>query len=347
MTSPLVSVIMSTKDTDEKMLRTAIISIINQTYHNFEFIIICDGGKNDLRIVKSFKDTRIKVITHQNSIGLTKSLNEGLAIANGQFIARMDADDFSLQHRLDAQINYMTKHPEIDICATLTKNFGDNHSITIPQSFQPTGVKASLFLNNIIVHPTVMIRKSFLDKHALIYNPSFRCGQDYELWSRCSKIGNISIIPQICLLYRIHSQQITASRRDEQNDSRLRIYRKNLMELGIINTSKDAQLLLNLYTTSNPILIADYLDVTQRIAVANQKSKIYNPKKLQKTLYLRLLSCELKRNHRVIPLSIIFKNHLIGEYFKKITLSSYYHIIFFIFYHPLRIQKILTKESYV
>ena len=111
----------------EKYLAEAIKSILNQTYKNFEFIIVNDGSKdNSVEIIKNYmkKDNRIVLIDRENK-GLPYSLNEGISIAKGQYIARMDADDISLSNRFEKQIKYMEEN-KIDVCGSYIKLFGDN-----------------------------------------------------------------------------------------------------------------------------------------------------------------------------------------------------------------------------
>ena len=121
----LISVIMSNYNTPEEYLREAIESILNQTYKNFEFIIIDDcSTDNSLEIIKSYNDERIVLIENEENIGLTKSINKGLAVAKGEYIARMDADDVSLPQRFEKQINYMNDHTELIVCGSSMELIG-------------------------------------------------------------------------------------------------------------------------------------------------------------------------------------------------------------------------------
>ena len=122
--NPLVTVLMPVYN-GEKYLKEAIESILNQTFKDFEFLIINDGSTdNSVKIIQSFNDLRIRLIHNESNIGLIKTLNKGLKLSNGKYIARMDCDDVSLPKRLSVQINFMEKHPEIGVCGSWVKIIG-------------------------------------------------------------------------------------------------------------------------------------------------------------------------------------------------------------------------------
>ena len=118
MSHPKVTLLMSVFN-GQSYLKEAIESILNQTFEDFEFLIINDASKdNSLRIIQSFDDSRIKLVHNSDNIGLTKSLNKGIDLAKGEFIARMDCDDISLPERLSMQVSFMDKNPDIGILSS-------------------------------------------------------------------------------------------------------------------------------------------------------------------------------------------------------------------------------------
>lgn len=323
---PLISVIMSTKDTEEKILRSAINSILNQTYRNFEFIIICDGELNDYNIVKSYKDDRIVIIKHEESVGLTKSLNEALLIAKGKYIARMDSDDISLTDRLMVQLKFMEKNQNIDICSTVAKYFGNRKDFNYNAYNDSEGIKAQLFLYNCLVHPSVMIRKSFIEKYNIKYDENYIYSQDYELWARCSKIGNIYVINKIELMYRVHNKQISTSKLDIQNGLCKGIYNKNIKEF---NLKEDADKITDIIMClgeryNKEYTFEEYVNLIEKILKCNKSSKIYDHKKLKRVLYLKLSSLLTKRGHILLALKTIMKKELILLLIKKVLLNIYF-----------------------
>ena len=146
----IVSVVMSVYNS-EKYLPEAIESILNQTYTNFEFIIINDGSTdNSLRIIKEYanKDKRIIVISRENK-GLIFSLNEGIEVSKGKYIIRMDADDISLPNRLKIQLDFMEKNKDIAICGTVAITFDENNNERVWKVYEDEKmIKAELLFSS-------------------------------------------------------------------------------------------------------------------------------------------------------------------------------------------------------
>lgn len=281
MNTPLVSIIMSTLNTEEEYLKKAVNSILNQTYSNFEFIIIVDGGKDD-KILEEFKDNRIKIIKHKKTEGLAKSLNEAIDFAKGKYIARMDSDDISLEKRIEVQVKYMEKRTDIDMTATFYKEF-DKNKKTIMECFnKPKQVSAKLFYINMISHPSVMFKKEFLIKNNIRYNEEYLYSQDLELWTRITKIGNIAIIPKIEVKYRIHNKQISNEKSQKQSELYYKILKRNLRELEIEEENIKYVLMLNSRNTDIDI---DGIDKFIKLAInKNKEIKRYNEKNFEKVL---------------------------------------------------------------
>lgn len=181
MNKPLISVIMSAYNA-EKTITDSIDSILFQTYNNFEFIIINDGSTdNTLDILNGYNDKRIKVINQKN-IGLTKSLNKGILISKGDFIARQDADEISYPERLKTQIKYFIKNINLVLCGTRALVIENNNS-------QPTkkinnkNLFNQLITENIFIHGSMMIKKNIFLKFNL-YDEKYIVTQDYDAWLR-------------------------------------------------------------------------------------------------------------------------------------------------------------------
>lgn len=212
-----ISVIMSVYNTKEDYLREAIESILNQSFPDYEFIIVNDGSRDDIKnIIRSYQDHRIVFIDNETNIGLTKSLNKALCVAQGKYIARMDADDISYKHRLEKQYKYMEKHREIDILGAWIYD-GKHVEKTDGRISSECRKVRMLFKNAGIMHPTAFIRREFLIEHSIIYDEAIEKAQDYKLWVEClSKGGRISVFPEVLLYYRRHAGQITEDKNGEQ-----------------------------------------------------------------------------------------------------------------------------------
>ncbi|MHA1284646.1 MAG: glycosyltransferase family 2 protein [Promethearchaeota archaeon] len=168
----------------EKYVTKAIESILNQTFKDFEFIIINDGSTDNTQYfldLYSQKDKRIKVIKNKKNIGLTKSLNKAIKLAKGKYIARQDVDDLSLPKRIEKQFNFLEKFPDYSFCGTnviikQNKNFSLKY-------FTYNEMVKHLIIKNIFYHSSIFLRKEIFDKYGK-YNEKWRYAQDYELWCR-------------------------------------------------------------------------------------------------------------------------------------------------------------------
>ena len=210
----MISIIMSTYKEEENLLRESIESILNQTYKDFEFIIILDHPENDLhkRIIEKYSkiDNRIRFFVNEKNIGLTGSLNRGLSLAKGEYIARMDADDISLPYRLERQLEYIKKN-QYDLIGGITQMIDeDGNSIysiqKVPTDFNK--IKKALRYGQCIAHPTWLGRKEVFD-----YLNGYRniplC-EDFDFTLRVVLNGfKISNLNETVLKYRMTKNSIS------------------------------------------------------------------------------------------------------------------------------------------
>lgn len=202
---PFVSVVMPTYNS-ERFLGDAIESILNQTFRNFEFIIVADksSDRSDL-ILNNYakKDNRVKVFM-ENEKGLIASLNKGCRLAKGKYIARMDADDISLPHRLEKQVQYLEEHPEIGILGTGIRYIDEAGRLgkSVRNPGDPKLIKFYLHLENCIVHPSIMMRREAIERLDF-YNPEAIHVEDYDLWARATSVTQVSNLHDVLLEYRI------------------------------------------------------------------------------------------------------------------------------------------------
>jgi len=204
MKRPIISVVMPVYN-GEKYLREAIDSILTQTYTDFEFIILNDGSIDSTEeIILSYDDSRIVYVKNEKNLQIVKTLNKGIDLAKGEYIARMDADDISLPERFEKQMEFMEKNPDIDVCGTWYKTFGKNEYLhKLPVEHEQ--IKADLLFYCPLAHPTIMMKRSIFDTYE--YPDNFPKAEDYALWTKLVEYYKFSNIP-ICLLhYRLHSDQ--------------------------------------------------------------------------------------------------------------------------------------------
>jgi len=212
---PLVSVIMSVYNREEYVQR-AIESILNQTLENFEFIIINDGSTdNTLRILEKYKkkDSRIRIIDQANK-GLTKSLNIGIQISKGKFIARQDDDDISLPTRLEKQVSFLEDNKNIVLLGTNQYEVGIN-SERIGKYYDDATINQIVYLYNPIAHTSAMFIKDVFVKIGL-YNEFYKTSQDFEAWMRLADVGTISMLAEPLVKRYIIDNSITNKKKFTQ-----------------------------------------------------------------------------------------------------------------------------------
>lgn len=257
-----ISVVMPTYNAS-KYVSEAIESTLKQSFFDFEFIIVDDGSTDNTReIIRSYDDNRIKLVENEhNFIG---SLNKGLELAGGKYIARMDADDIMHIDRLKIQYSIMEAKPEIDICSAWMAPFGDNipkGSVSRSLSGLIDAPLLQLLQACIFFHPTIMMRVSFIRHNQLKYDKDYVYAEDYKLWTEAAKCGGTFFIEaQPLLYYRVSKGQISNVKHIEQRGISNKI-KKEILE-HLFNLNKDVYSTLhnlneNLWTLHQQNLMTD------------------------------------------------------------------------------------------
>jgi len=217
MKKPLISVIMPNYN-GEKYLSESIESILNQTFRDFEFIIIDDGSKdNSKKIIKKYqkKDKRIVLIENEKNLGLPLSLNKGLKKAKGVYIARMDSDDISLPKRLKNEFEYLEKHSNIFLIgssAIIIDESGNRLGI-LKKFNSPKKIKKKFLRSNPIIHPSIMFRN--FGKY--FYRERFKSSEDYDFYLRIlSSDLQITNLPEILIKYRISKNSFVSTKPNQK-----------------------------------------------------------------------------------------------------------------------------------
>lgn len=212
--NPFISVILPVYNT-EQFLKDSINSILEQTYTNFEIIIINDGSSdNSQSVINSYADNRIICIHQEQNMGLIPSLNNAIHIAKGDFIVRMDADDIAIKNRIQLQVQYLIENPSIDIVASHAIFFEEDINTPISNwdldlaTNTPEEIKKALIWENCIIHPSVCMRSEIAK--SLLYDPAQKNYEDYDLWLRATSYNiNIGKINEPLLYYRVQPHSIT------------------------------------------------------------------------------------------------------------------------------------------
>ncbi|WP_329805040.1 glycosyltransferase family 2 protein [Flavobacterium facile] len=229
MNIPKISVLMPVYNS-ELYIKEAIDSILNQTFTDFELIIIDDASTDkSVEIIQSYTDSRIQLIVKPQNSGYTNSLNYGLTIAKGEYIARMDSDDISMPERFAKQVGFLEANKDVVVCGSVFNIIGTGEIINVPEEHED--IKFGMLLRCRIGHPTVMIRKRVLIENNINYNHEMEPAEDYDLWVRLSEIGKLYNLKEPLLSYRIHQNQVSTSRNEKQKEASKKVKIRQLKAL--------------------------------------------------------------------------------------------------------------------
>ncbi|TDD75965.1 glycosyltransferase [Flavobacterium caseinilyticum] len=307
----------------ELYVQTAVQSILNQTYTDFEFLIIDDASTDaTVALIKKLEDSRIQLIEKPINSGYTNSLNYGLQMAKGKYIARMDGDDISFPERFSKQIAYLETHPDVVVCGTTYKIIGNDKLIALPENHE--AIKLGLLWGNCISHPSVMIRKKILDEYSIQYNTSKEPAEDYDMWVRLLSVGKLHNLQEVLLEYRLYGNQVSRKRAEDQKKNDVLAKFKMLQYLNIEWDSLEYEFLERNFRKTDLINFKDlkiFKQIQNKLAVANS-SGFFESKSF--SLYLAdlesdvLRKCFLKET-RYTPL--MYLEYLFAKYRWKVKLT--------------------------
>ena len=224
-TVPLVTVLLAVHD-GEPYVRTAIASILGQTVAELELVVVDDASTDRTpEILETVDDARLRVLRNDAQLGLAASLNRGLDLARGAYIARLDADDVAMPRRLQLQLARMRSAPHIAVVGSAALELDDGGRVG-PLHTMPTGaadVRWAALFSSPFLHPTVLVERDVLDRHGLRYDEEFAESEDYELWSRLLDVADGDNLLDPLVLYRVHPDQASQRRRALQRECQLRV----------------------------------------------------------------------------------------------------------------------------
>lgn len=208
-------------------LQSSIESLLAQTYRDIEILVIDDGSSDGSSgYLQNLKDSRVRIITHDSCEGIVAALNRGLSEAQGEFIARQDADDLSGPERIERQVHFMNANPDIGVVATCAE-FIDDSGLSIENAWSqevrrlhdpatsPEALRELLPLTCCLVHGSILMRKTMLREEGG-YRADFEWAEDYDLWLRLVAKYRFAKLPERLYHYRVHDSQVSAHRRRQQ-----------------------------------------------------------------------------------------------------------------------------------
>jgi len=286
---PKVSVIISAYNS-EKYIAAAIDSILNQTFNDFEVLITNDGSTDSTgEILRSYKDPRIKLFDNQVNAGADNSYNTMMKSALGDYIAKLDADDTALPHRLAKQVEFLDANKDIILCSGWAKVFKHDGSIYIDSYPQKDPeIRAAMLSYNTFVHSAVMFRKETALKNNIFYNPDKWPADDYDIFARMLRFGKAEILPEVLIHYTYHTENVTSKKYDilQKMTDLTRVEQIEYLT-GELDLS-EKELYLSLFHKRGPggkVYINRALELLLKIISSNEIKNLYEKETVNKLIY--------------------------------------------------------------
>jgi glycosyltransferase involved in cell wall biosynthesis len=241
-TAPLVTALLAVHD-GEDYVRAALASILGQTVTDLEVVVVDDASTDATpEILATIGDARLRVVRNHEQLGLAGSLNRGLDDARGTYVARLDADDVAMPRRLERQLARIRSGPAAAVVGSAVLELesgrvGKLHAMPVGA----TEVRWAALFSSPFFHPTVLVERAVLERHALRYDTSFEESEDYELWSRLLDVADGDNVQDPLVLYRVHPEQASHRRRELQRECQLRVARRMIASVAPGLSSTEAE----------------------------------------------------------------------------------------------------------
>lgn len=332
MNEVLVSVVLPIFN-GEKFLTESINSILNQSFKKFELIVINDGSTdNSYEYIKKFKDTRLLILNNDKNIGLSNSLNKGILVAKGKYIARMDQDDISHINRLKIQFNFMEKNKNIGLCGSNIEYIGDIKKIATNLYCKSSEIKSNFLFQNSIIHPTVFIKRELILKHNLFYN-NIKDAEDYDLWSRCIDILEFANIKKILLYYREHNLKTSVKTNYDQVNNSNNI-RNTLLKRFNKNIKQEECILHNRISNYDYIINLEFLNKSyvwlKKLISLNEKIELFDKQVFKKVINDRWYFLFKNEVKDIWTLNYFLKNQINSNIFSSIIKKNRLRIKYYL-----------------
>lgn len=265
----------------EAFVGEAIESILLQTFTDFELLIINDGSTDgSKKIIESFKDQRIRFVDNEKNIKLIATLNKGIDLAKGKYIARMDADDISLPNRLEMQFRFMENHPDVGICGTGFETFGKEQKV-VKYPERDEDIRTMMLYQIPLCHATAILRRKVFINANLFFNSKFLHAEDYELWTRVADYTKLANIQDVLYMVRTHKGSVSQQYKDIQHWNTIQIIKKYFQKVGVNLTDEEVEKFRNIAYSVFPVdkeEVACSEQILFKIVNANRQSN-YLPHK--------------------------------------------------------------------
>ncbi len=277
---PKISAVMALYNTPEEYLKKTIQSILNQTFKDFELIIIDDSSNNNSEFIKSFSDNRIKYFHFDVKNGPGRARNIGIKKAEGEYIAIVDSDDIFMPDRFEKQLTFLTNNPNISLVGGAFKYSNNGKIPAVLETDEE--IKIYMLLNAPIANPIATFKKDiFLEKN-LFYPEESKFGEDYELWIDAMFAGiKMANLKDILMIYTRRPGQLSKANDDFQTKSLKEIYRQTFLKFGMETTEEEIDLHYNIYSQKyDSVSVEQIENWFLKIIEYNKNSQIFNEQKL-------------------------------------------------------------------
>ncbi|MCF6171937.1 MAG: glycosyltransferase, partial [Bacteroidales bacterium] len=277
-----------------KHIAPAIQSVLDQTYENFELIIINDGSTdNSKAVIESFDDNRIKYFENEKNSGIVFSRNKGLKLAQGEYIGMLDADDIAHPEKFEKQITFLEQNHDFGMVGSWAK-FIDGEGKRLPGAWKlkakPEMIPSIMLFKNYFLQSAVLYRRECIEKFS--FKEGFDILEDYLIWLEIIRKYKAWNLPEYLIDYRLHPGGVTKMRQEEKREKEKMVFRIQLEKLGIDATDKEIKLHL-LIRDDTPITKTGTLKSVEKwllkISAANEALGVYNRKMLARTVFNRWL----------------------------------------------------------
>jgi glycosyltransferase involved in cell wall biosynthesis len=276
----------------ESYVGQAIQSLLSQTYRDFELIIVNDASTDtSLEIVKTFNDTRLRILNNKKNSGIVFSRNKGLREAKGEFIAPFDSDDLAVNDKFEKQIGYLKKHKELGMIGSWARMIDENGLLLKNKwklSASPEQIPAIMLFRNYFVQSSVVIRREAVPVGG--YSPGFDVVEDYKMWTEVLRICKAWNLPEYLVHYRIHREGATQRDAEGLFKKEAELLKLIYEPLGMKINDSLAKLIL-LIRNSDAITNKETLDeVEDFLSILNKqnaKLSVINQKQLNKAIFNR------------------------------------------------------------
>jgi len=264
----------------EKYIARAIDSVLSQSFRDFELLVIDDGSSDkSAEIVSSYSDKRVRYVANPTNLGLAGARNRAIEVSNGDYLAWLDCDDISLPDRLLKQVALLDAHPNLGLCGTWVRTLGLESEQVWHYPSDPGFVRGRMLFDDPVATSSAMVRRSCLDADELRFDTRFPPAEDYDLWERISRTNGVCNIPEVLTLYRIHPDQISTIKREQQKKAVWAIQSRSIQQLHVEPSDEEKSLHLDIGVRWHFVADNERVDLTEdwlgKLGSANDRWQVF------------------------------------------------------------------------